>query len=157
MTAMSPKWPSLGPDAAFDHVGVAVRSIRDLVGPEIEIVQDPKQRVSVAFLDFAGLRVELIEPLGEHSPVEASLQKGQTLVHLCFRVADLDQALASARSSGLHQIARPVPARAFDDRRIAWVFSPTVGLIELLEESRTRREREHEPGLSVAADGGQAR
>ena len=129
------QWPPLGPDASFDHVGVAVRSIRDVVGDEVTIIADPKQRVSVAFVDMGGVRLEFIEPLTDRSPIDASLAKGQTLVHLCFRVPDLERALVSARTRGLHQIARPVPAVAFAGRRIAWLFSPVLGLIELVEDA----------------------
>jgi methylmalonyl-CoA/ethylmalonyl-CoA epimerase len=125
--------PFLGPDAVFDHVGLAVRSIADIAGHDAPIVDDSTQRVSVSFVDLSGLRVELIQPLGERSPIDASLKKGQPLVHLCFRVPSLESALEHARRSGLHQLARPVPAPAFDGRRIAWLFSKSVGLIELLE------------------------
>jgi len=125
--------PSFGAGAVFDHVGVAVRSIRDVAGPDVAMVDDRTQRVTVGFVDVAGLRVELIQPLGERSPIDGNLQKGQTLVHLCFRVPDLEAALQHGRDAGMHQLARPVPAPAFDGRRIAWLFSRTIGLIELVE------------------------
>jgi methylmalonyl-CoA/ethylmalonyl-CoA epimerase len=128
--------PYLGPGAVFDHVGVAVRSIRDLA-PEVEVFDDRTQRVSVAFVDLAGLRLELIQPGAEPSPIDGNLQKGQTLVHLCFRVPSLDLALQFARESGLHQLARPVAATAFGGRRIAWLFNTSVGLVELLEDHAT--------------------
>jgi len=126
--------PFLGDDAVFDHVGLAVVSIRDTAGPDVEVIDDPLQRVSVSFVNLAGLRVELIQPLGEGSPIDRSLRNGQSLVHLCFRVPSLESAVAHGRRSGLHQLARPVPAVAFGDRRIAWLFSKTIGLVELLED-----------------------
>jgi methylmalonyl-CoA/ethylmalonyl-CoA epimerase len=129
---------ALGSDATFDHVGVAVRSIREIAGVEAVVTEDPVQRVSVAFVDIAGLRMELIQPLGRPSPIDESLQSGRALVHLCFRVPDLKAALGRARQAGMHQIARPVAARAFDNRSIAWLFSRTIGLIELLEDPAVR-------------------
>lgn len=131
----------LGPGAVFDHVGVAVRSITDVAGSDVEIVDDCRQGVSVAFVSLGGATLELIQPLGEGSPVDSSLQRGHTLVHLCFRVPSLDDAVASARLCGLHRVARPVPARAFDDRPIVWLFGRTVGLIELVEDSPTSADR----------------
>jgi methylmalonyl-CoA/ethylmalonyl-CoA epimerase len=131
--------PFLGPDACFDHVGVAVRSIREVAGPGVVPIEDPTQRVRVAFVDLGGLRVELIEPLGARSPIDANLQKGQSLVHLCYRVANLEEALSRLREEGLHRIARPAPAPAFDNRRIAWVFSRTLGLIELVEAAPSEK------------------
>ena len=124
----------LGDDAVFDHVGLAVVSIRATAGPDAEIIDDPSQRVSVSFVDLAGLRVELIQPLHQRSPIDRSLKSGQCLVHLCFRVANLEAAIIRGRRFGLHQLARPVPAVAFGGRRIVWLFSKTIGLVELLED-----------------------
>ncbi len=128
--------PSFGPGAVFDHVGMAVRSIEDLAGLDVAITDDPTQRVRVAFVDFHGLRVELIQPLGEKSPIDGNLEKGQVLAHVCFRVPSLESALAQGKAAGMHQLARPVPAPAFDGRRIAWLFRRDVGLVELVERSK---------------------
>ncbi len=122
-----------GQDAAFHHVGLAVRSIADSIGPCEGVVHDRVQQVSVAFVDLNGVCVELIEPAARPSPITASLDHGQPLVHLCFEVADLTRAIAAGRAAGFHKLARPVPAPAFDGRRIAWIYSRTYGLVELLE------------------------
>jgi methylmalonyl-CoA/ethylmalonyl-CoA epimerase len=122
-----------GNGTSFHHVGLAVRSITDVAGQDVEVVRDDTQKVSVAFVDMAGVRVELIEPATDESPVTLSLQKGQQLVHLCFEVTNIEQALETAKADGFHRLGPPVPARAFGNRRIAWVFSRTYGLLELLE------------------------
>jgi methylmalonyl-CoA/ethylmalonyl-CoA epimerase len=124
-----------GDDAVFDHVGLAVPSIAATLGPggEADIFSDDIQKVSVAFIQMNGLSVELIEPLGEKTPVALSLKKGQQLVHLCFRVPDIEAAIQKGRENGFHCIARPVPAVAFNNRKIAWLFSRIYGLIEILE------------------------
>ena len=125
-----------GTDAVFHHVGLAVRSIADVTGGAAQVMHDDLQQVSVAFVNLDGVCVELIEPAATTSPVSRSLKEGRQLVHLCFEVADVDDAVAAGRAAGFHRIARAVPARAFDNRRIAWVYSRTYGLVELLERSR---------------------
>ena len=122
-----------GEGAEFEHIGLAVASITESAGEEIEIFTDETQRVRVAFVSMHGAPVELIEPLNEKSPVTDSLKKGQKLVHLCFRVPDIETAIKNGRGHGFHLIARPVPATAFEGRRIAWLFSKTYGLVELVE------------------------
>jgi hypothetical protein len=122
-----------GSDAAFHHVGLAVRSISESVGQDASIVHDETQQVSVAFVDLNGVCVELIEPAAERSPVSGNLQQRQPLAHLCFEVADLAEAITASRAAGFHKVARPTPARAFDNRQIAWIYSRTYGLVELLE------------------------
>jgi methylmalonyl-CoA/ethylmalonyl-CoA epimerase len=130
--------PFLGEDAAFDHVGLAVASIREAAGSEIETFTDPIQRVTVGFVNLSGARIEMVEPACPESPVAAALEREQRLLHLCFRVRDLEHAIDSARRNGFHCIGRPAPAVAFENRRIAWLFSRTYGLIELLEDGSPR-------------------
>lgn len=118
-----------GEDAVFHHAGMAVASI----DPSLHKTFDPMQNVYVAFVSLNGFDVEFVEPVDETSPVNQFVKKGQKLYHLCFETSDIDLALKTARIGGFHCIARPVPAAAFDGRKIAWVFSAVYGLVELVE------------------------
>lgn len=86
----------------LNHVGVAVPSIedakatyRDLYGvPESAMTETreiPAQGVRFAFINLANSQIELIEPLGEGSPITNFLERnpkgGQH--HVCFEVADI--------------------------------------------------------------------
>lgn len=121
-----------GAGAVFHHVGLIVASI-EAANPRLVKTHDPAQRVNVAFMDLHGAVIELIEPAGQKSPVSASLAKGIKLIHLCYTVPSIEAAVAVAEAQGARQIAEPVPAVAFDQRKIAWVYHPTYGLFELLE------------------------
>lgn len=127
-----PDRSAFGPSAKLHHVGIAVASIA-AVDPALDVVHDPIQRVRVAFFRQADLLIELIEPAGEDSPVQQSLRKGHKLLHSCFEVDTLEDAITAGRARGYLQLHPPVPAVAFGNRRIAWVFSAQLGLVELLE------------------------
>ena len=86
----------------LNHVGVAVPSIADaldtyrtlygVTDADITPIRDmPAQGVRVAFVDVPNSQVELIEPLGETSPILKFLEKnpagGQH--HVCFEVPDI--------------------------------------------------------------------
>lgn len=86
----------------LNHVGIAVPSIedakatyRDLYGVAPEAITEtrelPAQGVKFAFVNVANSQIELIEPLGEDSPILNFLEKnprgGQH--HVCFEVADI--------------------------------------------------------------------
>lgn len=105
-----------------------------------EIIFDPIQRVRVAFFYPADTRnpvFELVEPVGEGSPVSNFLKKkGGGLHHVCYEIDDLESGLRAARGAGLVVMAEPAPAVAFDGRRIAWVCSKKRLLVELLERNR---------------------
>ncbi len=89
----------------LNHIGVAMPSIaqaivhyRDVLGAsDITAPFDlPEQGVKVCFVNTpnGGTQIELIEPLGDTSPIAAFLAKnplgGQH--HVCFEVADITQA-----------------------------------------------------------------
>ena len=131
----------------FHHLGVAVRSIekalpsyeklfgyRLLSGP----FRDPIQHVSVCFLgrgEGGDITIELVEPADEDSPVGKLLDKGAGAYHLCYEAADMDEALRRVADQGCIIVAKPAPAVAFGNRRIAWFYTPARQLIEVLERS----------------------
>ena len=128
------------------HVGVAVPSLEaatellaNLLGYKVVSgpFDDPLQKVSVSFLaKSAGdvAEIELIAPLGEDSPIRSMLKKqGGGAYHLCFETKDLDAALAHALEQGCVVLAQPVPAVAFQGRRIAWIYTSSRQLFELVE------------------------
>jgi len=104
----------------LNHVGVAVPSIAaakrtyvDLYGvPESEMtpVRDlPEQGVRFAFVNLPNAQIELIEPLGEASPIRKFLEKnprgGQH--HVCFEVADIHAAKADLAAKGATILNEP--------------------------------------------------
>jgi methylmalonyl-CoA/ethylmalonyl-CoA epimerase len=121
-----------GSNAKLEHIGIAVKSIKK-IDPDILSIVDNIQKVKVAFVTMDGAEIELVEPLGDDSPVAGILEKGQSFYHLCFSVKNIDEAIVTARKNGFHCIARPVEAAAFNKRRIAWLFNKNFGLFELLE------------------------
>lgn len=129
---MSRKQP-FGPTATLHHVGLVVKSIT-AAWPDAEIFEDPLQKVKVAFVFINDQNLELIEPLSEDSPVSSSLKKGSKLVHLCYLVENIESAIQSAAKEGYRCFGRPVPAVAFEQRRIAWLFHREFGLFELVEK-----------------------
>jgi methylmalonyl-CoA/ethylmalonyl-CoA epimerase len=127
------------------HVGFVVASIQTAAQGftaslsarwDGTIVHDPLQRANVAFLRTPGAAdalIELVEPAGEDSPVRRFLEKGGGLHHLCYEVEDMDASLAKMRLERAVVVKRPLPAVAFGNRRIAWIFTRQKLLVELLE------------------------
>ncbi|MBI3669743.1 MAG: VOC family protein [Acidobacteria bacterium] len=124
-----------GEDARFHHIGLALPSIH-VANPGCEPVAAEEQKVSIAFIQLNGITIELLEPLADDSPIAKSLRQGVKLLHLCFEVPNLDQALELGRSAGFHRLSGPSPAPFYENRRVAWVFSKHYGLFELLEQDR---------------------
>jgi methylmalonyl-CoA/ethylmalonyl-CoA epimerase len=127
------------------HVGIVVASIdaaalsyekmldvRVTSGPFV----DSLQQVRVVFL--AGGKqgeaaIELVEPTSATSPVAAFLKRGGGMHHVCYVTKDLDRRLTELRALGALLVRPPVPAVAFQNRCIAWIYTPQRQLVELLE------------------------
>jgi methylmalonyl-CoA/ethylmalonyl-CoA epimerase len=102
----------------LNHVGVATPSIekslklyRTVFGaePHGEPFDLPAQGVRVCFVDMPNSQIELIEPLGDSSPIVKFLEKnpagGQH--HVCFEAPDIHQAKAELEASGAHILGEP--------------------------------------------------
>jgi len=137
-----------GLDFKLLHVGVAVASLdstaealSDLFGYRVVSgpFDDPIQKVQVNFLaqsNTDAAEIELIAPLSADSPIQSMLAKnGGGAYHLCFETSDLEAALDHAKRNGCIVVASPVPAVAFKGRRIAWIYTRSRQLFELVEAS----------------------
>ncbi|MGA8215534.1 MAG: VOC family protein [Candidatus Sulfotelmatobacter sp.] len=145
VTANMAQTASIGGGALLHHIGIVVPQIRPVLEgfaasigaqPDSEIIYDPLQEVSVAFMrpSTPGPAVELIEPAAENCPVSNLARSGGGLHHLCYEVNDLEAELEIARSHGGIVVRKPLPAVAFGGRRIAWVFTRYKLLLEYLEQ-----------------------
>ncbi len=70
----------------------AVNTYRDMLGATVSEPQElPEHGVTVVFVDLANTRIELLEPLGDNSPVSRFLQRNPDggLHHMCLEVNDI--------------------------------------------------------------------
>ncbi len=133
----------------FHHIGYAVKDIRayldefliPLFAPESvsEPVADPIQQVTVCFAMMrGGTVIELVEPLGEQSPVNTIINAGKGgMYHLCYEVSDLDAELKRFRAKRCLPLGKPVPAAAFGGRRIVFLLTPQHDLLEFVEAPKS--------------------
>ncbi|MDO8878160.1 MAG: methylmalonyl-CoA epimerase [Pseudolabrys sp.] len=94
----------------LNHVAIAVRDIakasavyRDTLGAEISAkVAQPDHGVSTVFITLPNTKIELLEPLGEKSPINKFLEKNPDggIHHLCYEVDDILAARDTLRSQG---------------------------------------------------------
>ena len=108
----------------LNHIGVATPSIADSVAYYREVMGAtsitepfdlPEQGVKVCFVDTpgeggtAGTQIELIEPLGDASPIHGFLAKnpagGQH--HMCYEVPDIHAAKAEFETLGKRVLGEP--------------------------------------------------
>jgi methylmalonyl-CoA/ethylmalonyl-CoA epimerase len=133
----------------LNHVGVATPSIeasvrlyRDVLGATAIGEKFPleEQGVWVCFVDLPNSQIELIEPLGETSPLIGFLEKnpkgGQH--HLCFEVADILAARDEMRAKGAAILGTGEPRIGAHGVPVIFVHPKDMGgvLVELMETPR---------------------
>jgi methylmalonyl-CoA/ethylmalonyl-CoA epimerase len=137
-------------DMRFHHIGYAVDNIDRFVDEFFrpvfrplsitERVFDPIQKVMVCFARMHGDTViELVEPQNSDSPLRSIIGSNRGGVyHLGYEVDDLDKEIERCRKTRCMPLGRPVPAVAFDGRRIVFLLTPQRDLIELVEVASLR-------------------
>lgn len=136
------------PQATFHHIGFVVASIENSVEGFLQflhdewngkIFHDPNQVVKVTFLHSkrpGNPVLELVEPAGDKSPVTPFLKRGGGLHHLCYEIDNLEEQLRWSRTQGASVVRPPLPAVAFEGRRIAWVYTRNKVLVKYLERQK---------------------
>ena len=94
----------------LNHIAIAVPDLaaaaakyRDQLGAAVGAPQAlPEHGVTVVFVDTGNSKVELLEPLGEGSPIAAFLEKNPAggMHHICFEVPDIGAAVTQLQASG---------------------------------------------------------
>lgn len=94
----------------LNHVAIAVPDLargvevyRSMLGASVSAPQaEPAHGVTVVFVELPNTKIELLEPLGEASPIAAFLEKNPSggIHHVCYEVADILAARDHLKAQG---------------------------------------------------------
>ena len=83
----------------FNHVAIAVVNLKkainlykNILGGKVSEIHDyPNHGVSVSFVELENTKIELMQPLGENSPINNFLEKNKNggIHHICIEVKDI--------------------------------------------------------------------
>ena len=123
------------------HVGIAVPDLdaastfyREVLGLEPH-PPESSDGADIRSFTLGDSEIELLAPRDTDGPIARFLAKrGPGIHHVCYRVPDLDAALAACRAAG-YQLVDDVPRTGAGGRRIAFIHPrSTAGiLLELTE------------------------
>jgi methylmalonyl-CoA/ethylmalonyl-CoA epimerase len=88
---------------AVPNLAEAAEKYRSVLGASVTAPDAlPEHGVSVVFVTLANTKVELLEPLGEDSPIAAFLAKNPAggMHHICYEVVDILAARDSLVAAG---------------------------------------------------------
>ncbi len=113
----------------LNHVAIVVPDLekaaalyRDTLGAQVSKPLDlPEHGVSTVFITLPNSKIELLHPLGAHSPIAKFLAKNPagSMHHICYEVLDIKTAAAKLQDKG---------ARVLGDIRIGAHGKPVLFL-----------------------------
>lgn len=130
----------------LDHIGIAVDDLESgsafwqLLGlSQGDDERNDEQGVNIRFFETEqgtnATRIELLEPIGEDTPIGRFLNNnGAGIQQIAFRVDDLDSLLSRLKAEGVRLI-NETPTEGAHGSRISFVHPSSTGgvLVELLE------------------------
>ncbi len=104
---------------SLNHIAIAVPDIakaanqyRERLGAAVsEPTQQPEHGVSVVFIELENAKIELLEPLGENSPIAKFLERNPEggIHHICLEVDDIATASEKLKSEGVRILGSSEP------------------------------------------------
>lgn len=115
----------------LNHVAIVVPDLaaaaavyRDALGARVSAPQPlPAHGVTVVFVELPNTKIELLEPLGEGSPVCAFLERNPAggMHHLCFEVDDVIEARDRLRAEGARVVGDGEPRLGAHDKPVLFL------------------------------------
>ena len=103
----------------LNHVAIAVRDLakasevyRKSLGAEVsDPLPQPEHGVTVVFITLPNTKIELLEPLGENSPIAKFLEKSPDggIHHVCYEVDDILAARDRLKAEGARVLGDGTP------------------------------------------------
>jgi len=129
----------------FNHIGIFVKSLeigRQILTETLQIknwsepIVDSIQGVTVQFgYDSTDICYELVAPNAKVNPVDNVLKQGKNILnHVAYKVDNIDQAIKKLQDLNNILISGPVKAKAFNDKKITFLFTKLRFIIELIEK-----------------------
>ncbi|XP_078276433.1 methylmalonyl-CoA epimerase, mitochondrial [Rhinoraja longicauda] len=128
----------------LNHVAIAVPEMeaarsfyRDVLGGRVsEATPQPEHGVSTAFVELGNTKLELLEPLGDRSPILGFLRKNSQggVHHICIEVDHLADAVEQLRARRVRTLS-PEPQIGAHGKPVIFLHPKDCGgvLVELEE------------------------
>ncbi len=130
----------------LNHVAIAVRDIakaaevyKQTLGAEVSAtVPQHEHGVSTVFITLPNTKIELLEPLGENSPIVKFLEKNPDggIHHICYEVADIIAARDQLVAKGARVLGDGTPKIGAHGKRVLFLHPKDFcGTLTELEEA----------------------
>jgi methylmalonyl-CoA/ethylmalonyl-CoA epimerase len=88
---------------AVTDIAAAAKTYKETLGATVsEQVAQPDHGVTTVFVELPNTKIELLEPLGEDSPIAKFLERNKSggMHHVCYEVDDIHASIAHLKAQG---------------------------------------------------------
>ena len=129
----------------LNHVAIAVVSVeaaakqyKNILGAKISKTLDlPSHGVKTIFVELDNTKIELLEPIGDNSPIKKFLLKNPSggMHHICYEVSNIKEASAKLKLEGATILGSGKPTIAAHGNPVIFIHPKDFNgtLIELEE------------------------
>jgi methylmalonyl-CoA/ethylmalonyl-CoA epimerase len=127
----------------LNHVAIAVNDLnrstalyRDTLGARVSPpLPQPEHGVTVVFVELPNTKIELLEPLGDNSPIAKFLEKNSDggMHHVCYEVQDIRAARDRLKEKGARVLGEGEPKIGAHGKPVLFLHPKDFGgtLVEL--------------------------
>ena len=127
----------------LNHVAIAVKDLerstalyRDTLGARVSPpLPQPEHGVTVVFVELPNTKIELLEPLGDNSPIAKFLEKNSDggMHHVCYEVDDIRAARDRLKEKGARVLGDGEPKIGAHGKPVLFLHPKDFGgtLVEL--------------------------
>ena len=127
----------------LNHVAIAVTNLdrstalySDTLGARVSApLPQPEHGVTVVFVELPNTKIELLEPLGDNSPIAKFLEKNSDggMHHVCYEVDDIRAARDRLKASGARVLGDGEPKIGAHGKPVLFLHPKDFGgtLVEL--------------------------
>ncbi len=115
----------------LNHVAIAVPDLaaamtqyRQVLGARVsEPVDQPDHGVTVVFVELPNTKIELLQPLGEDSPIHGFLERNRSggMHHVCYEVEDIYAARDRLIGAGARVLGDGEPRNGAHDKPVLFL------------------------------------
>ena len=129
----------------INHIAIAVPDIKEaalkwqqaLNMKKSEIIILEEHGVKVVFLEFSNLKIELLEPLNNESPISKFLEKNPKggMHHICFEVEKITETINSLKNKNINILGDGNPKIGAHNKPVVFLHPNDLSgtLVELEE------------------------
>ena len=129
----------------INHIAIAVPNVKEaalkwqqaLNMKKSEIIILEEHGVKVVFLEFSNLKIELLEPLNDKSPISKFLEKNPKggMHHICFEVEKITETINALKNKNINILGDGNPKIGAHNKPVVFIHPNDLSgtLVELEE------------------------